>query len=90
MSQARNSARHQYGLFSRIDRRGKTLSPQTGRIKYGIKNATIFIVTQRVTSIKDADIIVCIDKGHVVGMGKHNDLLEKCEVYKEIYESQTK
>ena len=59
-------------------------------IKYGIKNATIFIVTQRVTSIKDADIIVCIDKGQVVGMGKHNDLLEKCEVYREIYESQTK
>ena len=59
-------------------------------IKYGIKNATIFIVTQRVTSIKDADIIVCIDKGQVVGMGKHNDLLENCEVYREIYESQTK
>ena len=59
-------------------------------IKYGIKNSTIFIVTQRVTSIKDADLIVCIDKGRVVGMGKHNELLENCEVYKEIYESQTK
>ena len=59
-------------------------------IKYGIKNATIFIVTQRVTSIKDADLIVCVDKGSVVGMGKHNELLENCEVYKEIYESQTK
>jgi len=59
-------------------------------IKYGIKNSTIFIVTQRVTSIKDADVIVCIDKGQVVGMGKHNELLENCEVYKEIYESQTK
>ena len=59
-------------------------------IKYGIKNSTIFIVTQRVTSIKDADLIVCIDKGNVVGMGKHNELLNNCEVYKEIYESQTK
>ena len=59
-------------------------------IKYGIKNSTIFIVTQRVTSIKDADIIVCIDKGQVVGMGKHNELLENCGVYREIYESQTK
>lgn len=59
-------------------------------IKYGIKNATIFIVTQRVTSIKDADVIVCIDKGAVVGLGKHAELLEKCEVYKEIYDSQTK
>ena len=59
-------------------------------IKYGIKNSTVFIVTQRVTSIKDADVIVCIDKGQVVGMGKHNDLLENCEVYREIYESQTK
>lgn len=59
-------------------------------IKYGIKNATIFIVTQRVTSIKDADLIVCVDKGQVVGMGQHKDLLENCEVYKEIYDSQTK
>lgn len=59
-------------------------------IKYGIKNATIFIVTQRVTSIKDADVIVCIDKGNIVGMGKHAELLENCEVYKEIYDSQTK
>lgn len=59
-------------------------------IKYGIKNSTIFIVTQRVTSIKDADVIVCIDKGQVVGVGKHNELLENCEVYREIYESQTK
>lgn len=59
-------------------------------IKYGIKNATIFIVTQRVTSIKDADVIICIDKGKVVGKGTHAELLEKCEVYKEIYDSQTK
>lgn len=59
-------------------------------IKYGIKNSTTFIVTQRVTSIKDADVIVCIDKGQVVGMGKHEELLENCEVYKEIYDSQTK
>lgn len=59
-------------------------------IKYGIKNSTIFIVTQRVTSIKDADIIVCVDKGQVVGMGKHDELLKNCEVYREIYESQTK
>lgn len=59
-------------------------------IKYGIKNSTIFIVTQRVTSIKDADVIVCVDKGQVVGMGKHDELLKNCEVYRDIYESQTK
>lgn len=49
---------------------------------------TVFIVSQRTVSIMNADKIVVLDDGEVVGMGKHDQLLETCEVYREIYESQ--
>lgn len=49
---------------------------------------TIFIISQRTASINHADLIVVLDDGAVVGMGKHDELLEKCDVYREIYSSQ--
>ena len=51
-------------------------------------NATVIIVAQRVGTIMDADRIVVLDEGRVVGMGKHPELMENCEVYREIYHSQ--
>ena len=42
----------------------------------------------RIGTIKDADKIIVLDKGQVVGMGTHKELLKTCEVYKEIAESQ--
>lgn len=53
-------------------------------------NPTVFIVSQRTTSIQHADLIIVLDDGEVVGMGKHNDLLDSCVVYSEIYSSQFK
>lgn len=53
-------------------------------------NCTTIIISQRATSIKSADLIIVLDNGDVVGMGKHNDLMKDCEIYKEIYDSQTK
>lgn len=53
-------------------------------------NSTYVYVSQRATSIRSADLIIVLDNGDVVGMGKHNDLLKTCEIYKEIYESQSK
>jgi len=55
-----------------------------------LKETTKIIVSQRTNSIKDSDIIIVLDNGNVVGIGKHNDLLENCEIYKEIYHSQNK
>ncbi len=55
-----------------------------------LKDMTVFIVSQRTASIMDADQIVVLDDGNVMGIGTHKDLLENCEVYKEIYESQFK
>ncbi len=49
---------------------------------------TLFIVSQRTASIMHADIIVVLDEGSAVGMGTHEELLETCSVYREIYESQ--
>ena len=51
---------------------------------------TTFIVSQRTSSIMDADQIIVLDDGQVVGVGKHEQLLENCQVYREIYESQFK
>lgn len=51
---------------------------------------TIFIVSQRTISIQHADIILVLDDGDLVGMGTHQELLESCETYQEIYASQFK
>lgn len=51
---------------------------------------TIFIVSQRTSSIAHADKIIVLDDGEAVGMGTHAELLETCQVYREIYDSQFK
>ncbi len=51
-------------------------------------NATVLIVTQRISTIMGSDQIVVLDKGEIVGIGKHRQLLESCEVYREIAQSQ--
>ena len=51
---------------------------------------TTFIISQRTSSIRAADLILVLDDGYVVGQGKHEDLLRTCEVYREIHESQFK
>lgn len=49
---------------------------------------TVFIVSQRASSIQYADQIIVMDDGKIAGIGKHEELLASCEVYKEIYDSQ--
>lgn len=57
----------------------------------GLKStSTIFIVSQRTSSIQQADKILVLDDGKLVGMGTHEELLKNCSVYKEIYDSQFK
>lgn len=53
-----------------------------------IKNITTLIVSQRIVSIKNADRIIVLDDGRIVGTGTHNELLEYNSIYKEIYNSQ--
>ena len=54
------------------------------------KDAAVLIVAQRVSTIQHADQIIVLSDGGMAGIGKHDELLENCAVYREIYESQTK
>lgn len=57
-------------------------------IKENLRDTTVIMISQRATSLKDADNIIVMDDGKAVGTGTHENLLENCEVYKEIYSSQ--
>lgn len=53
-----------------------------------LKNTTKIIIAQRISSVQEADEIMVLDDGKIVGFGKHGDLLASCEAYQEIYYSQ--
>ncbi len=72
--------------FSALD--FKTDSALRKAIKSNIKDATMIIVAQRISTIKDANQILVLDEGKIVGIGTHKELLENCEVYKQIALSQ--
>ena len=57
-------------------------------IKEGTKDMTVFLVSQRATTIKNADQIIVLDDGRVAGCGTHQELFDSCEVYREICLSQ--
>lgn len=57
-------------------------------IRTGTKGMTVFMVSQRVSAVKDADLILVVDDGRLAGAGRHEELLEGCEVYREICRSQ--
>lgn len=57
-------------------------------LKENLKNSSILIVAQRVGTIIDADKIIVLDKGQVVGTGTHEELVKNCDVYKDIVASQ--
>ena len=57
-------------------------------LKTALPGTTKLIIAQRITSVMDADMILVLDDGHVVGQGTHAQLMESCEIYREVYESQ--
>ena len=59
-----------------------------GALKTALPGTTKLIIAQRITSVMDADMILVLDDGHVVGQGTHTQLMERCEIYREVYESQ--
>lgn len=72
--------------FSALDY--KTDAKLRKALKNETKNATVLLVAQRVSTVVDADRILVLEKGRVVGMGTHDELLESNEVYREIALSQ--
>lgn len=55
-----------------------------------IPETTKFIIAQRISSIEDADLILVMDGGRIYASGTHQELLDTCDIYREIYQSQTK
>lgn len=72
--------------FSALDYR--TDSKLRKFLKHESVGTTTIVVAQRISSIKEADQIIVLDNGQIVGMGKHDDLMENCSVYQEIAYSQ--
>ena len=72
--------------FSALDY--KTDSVLRDTLRKTCADATRFIVAQRIGTIRDADKIIVLDDGKIAGMGKHNELMETCEVYRQIAYSQ--
>ena len=57
-------------------------------LKTALPGATKLIIAQRITSVMDADMILVLDDGRVVGQGTHAQLMDSCAIYREVYESQ--
>lgn len=74
--------------FSALDYRTDAILRR--RLKEVTQNATVLIVAQRFGTIMDADQIIVLDKGEIVGRGRHEELMETNDIYREIAESQLK
>ena len=72
--------------FSALDYKTERVLRDT--LRKTCADATRFIVAQRIGTIRDADKIIVLDDGKIAGMGKHNELMETCEVYRQIAYSQ--
>lgn len=72
--------------FSALD--FKTDKNLRHELKTVTKNSTVIIVAQRISTVLNADQIIVLDEGKIVGIGKHEELMKNCEIYKEIALSQ--
>ncbi len=57
-------------------------------LKEFMRNRTSFIIAHHFSTIVSADVIICLEAGQIVGMGKHNDLLAACATYRQLYNTQ--
>lgn len=72
--------------FSALDY--KTDATLREALKKYLSNSTIIIIAQRINTIRNADNIIVLDNGHIVGQGRHDDLIKNCNVYRQIALSQ--
>ena len=73
---------------SAVDTKTDALIRESFRNK--IPNVTKFIIAQRINSIQDSDVIIVLNDGKIDGIGSHDELLKNNEIYREVFESQTK
>ena len=72
--------------FSALDY--KTDANLRKALSHDIPDSTVITIAQRVSSVKSCDLILVIEKGEIIGCGKHEELIENCAEYKEISDSQ--
>jgi ATP-binding cassette, subfamily B, multidrug efflux pump len=72
--------------FSALDY--KTDARLRSALRQETRDATVLIVSQRVSTVMDSDQIIVLDEGHMVGIGRHRELMRTCEVYRDIVSSQ--
>ncbi len=72
--------------FSALD--FKTDARLRAALRKETRESTVFIVSQRVSTVMDADQIIVLDEGHMAGIGTHRELMKTCEVYRDIVSSQ--
>jgi ATP-binding cassette subfamily B protein len=53
-----------------------------------MRGATVILIAQRISAVRDCDLVLVLDEGRVAGLGRHEELLEDCEVYRDIHRSQ--
>ena len=66
----------------------KTDAALRAALRENLTDTTVITVAQRVSSVKDSDLILVLDEGRIIGKGRHEDLLETCREYREISDSQ--
>jgi ATP-binding cassette subfamily B protein len=66
----------------------KTDANLRAALRENLSGTTVVTVAQRVSSVKDCDLILVLDEGRIIGKGKHEELLEACAEYREISFSQ--
>ena len=74
--------------FSALD--FKTDAALRKALKQEISDAAVLIIAQRINTILNADQIIVLDEGRIAGIGKHEELMEKCSIYRDIAKSQMK
>ena len=74
--------------FSALD--FKTDAALRKALRQEISDAAVLIIAQRINTIMNADQIIVLDEGRIAGIGKHEELMEKCSIYRDIAKSQMK
>lgn len=72
--------------FSALD--AHTEQKARAAIDVMLKDKTIIMVAQKISTVRDADNIIVLEKGRIAGQGKHDELMKTCEIYREIYQTQ--
>ncbi len=73
--------------FSALDMNTEKIIMDT--LKSDLKTSSVVIISQRISTIADADEIIVMDEGEIIDRGNHDELYENCDIYREIFDTQS-